>query len=193
MTIIPVVGFDPSLRGWGIAEANLDLTTGVLDTPRLTVVQPDKIKSKMVRVNSQDLFRADQLSQAALNAARGAKVIFVEIPVGSQSARAMASYGMCIGILSMIRIMGHPMIEVTATDVKKALSGKSGASKDDMIQAAYDIYPEANWPTSRESRRPGKVADKAEHAADAIGSIHAGVRTTDFQSFHRLFAKVKTP
>ena len=91
---IPVCGMDPSLNNWGLAEAELDLSTGLLSTPKLSVVQPtDGDGKKQVRRNSLDLQRAEELAQAALEATERAKVIFVEVPVGSQSARAMASYG----------------------------------------------------------------------------------------------------
>ena len=36
---IRVCGFDPSLRNWGIAAADLDLDSGLLDTPDLSIIQ----------------------------------------------------------------------------------------------------------------------------------------------------------
>lgn len=184
--IIPVVGMDPSLRNWGFAEAYLDLETGMLDIPHLSLVQTSEPKAKQVRQNSCDLQAAEALALAALTAARKAKVVFVEVPVGSQSARAMASYGVCVGILGAIRAEGIPVIEVTALEVKKQLSGNRTATKREMIDAAVAIYPEANFP-----RHGGRVTDKAEHVADAIGAIHAGVHTPMFQNLMRLFATTK--
>jgi Holliday junction resolvasome RuvABC endonuclease subunit len=179
---IPVVGFDPSLTSWGIAESELDLTTGYLDTPRLRVLEPEKIKTKQVRQNSTDLDVAKQLATAALSTARSAKAVFVEVPVGSQSARAMASYGICVGILGTLMAEGVQLIEVTATEVKKALTGNKHATKDQMITEARKLYPEANFPMWR-----GEVASKAEHVADAIGAIHAGVGTPLFQNLMKLY------
>lgn len=180
---IPVVGFDPSLTHWGIAQAQLDLTTGFLDTPHLQVVAPKKIKHKQVRQNSIDLDLARQLAEAAFPAAEKAKAIFVECPVGSQSARAMASYGVCVGILGSLLGKGIQLIEVDATEVKRALTGNPRATKDDMIQAALELYPESNFPTWA-----GEVTAAAEHVADAIGAIHAGVNTPMFQNMLRLLA-----
>ena len=111
---IPVVGFDPSLRNWGIARGTLDLDTGYLEDLNLTVVRPKEMTGKQVRQNSNDLHIASQLCEEAILAARQAKVIFVEPPVGSQSARAMASYGICLGILGAIKALGNHLIEVTA-------------------------------------------------------------------------------
>lgn len=182
---IPVVGFDPSLRNWGIAEAQLDLTTGILDTPSLSLVQPKDLEGKQVRQNSRDLFLAEQLAGPVTQAAKRAKAVFVEVPVGSQSSRAMASYAICIGILGMIRAEGIPLIEVTPTESKVIFTGNKVATKREMIEKALEYYPEANFPRCR-----GKVVDKAEHVSDAIAAIHAGVRTPMFQNLMRLFTSL---
>lgn len=183
--IIPVLGMDPSLTNWGLAEANLDLETGILSTPVLSLVQPVEPKGKQVRVNSKDLERAEQLARGVIPACKRAKAIFIECPVGSQSARAMASYGICVGIMGSIRSLGIPLIEVTAFESKKVFTGDKNATKEMMINAAVGFYPDANYP-----RHGGKITAKAEHVADAIAAIHAGVNTPAFQNLMRLFAEV---
>lgn len=183
---IPVVGFDPSMTGWGIAESDLDLTTGYLDTPQIQILEPEKLTNKQVRVNSVDLDVAEQLAREAVAAASRAKAIFVEVPVGSQSAAAMKSYGMCVGILGSMRSQGIQLIEVTAAEVKKALTGLKWATKREMIAKAMALYPDARWPTYKKAGKM-EVANKAEHAADAIGAIHAGVNTPMFQNLMRLY------
>ncbi|UZV39844.1 holliday junction resolvase [Xanthomonas virus PB119] len=180
---IPVLGMDPSLRNWGLAEATLCLDTGILSTPVLSTIHTSADDSKQVRQNSKDLQTAEELAKGALAAARRAKVVFVEVPVGSQSARAMASYGTCVGVLGAIRAEGIPLIEVTPLEVKTHFTGKKTATKEEMIKAALTFYPDANWP-----RHKGKVVAKAEHMADAVASIHAGVHTPVFQQLMRLFA-----
>ena len=180
--IIPVLGMDPSLTNWGLASANLDLETGYLSTPHVQLVSPDKIKGKQVRVNSEDLHRSEQLAQAVFAAAKTPKAVFVEVPVGSQSARAMASYGICIGILGALRAKGIPIIEVTPTEVKVAYTGNKNATKDQMIEQSLALYPEVNFPMFK-----GKPAQKAEHLADAIATIHAGVHTPAFQTILRFY------
>lgn len=183
--LIPVLGMDPSLKNWGLAEASLDLNDGTLAVPFLSLVQPRDLEGKQVRVNSNDLYRAEQLAEPVMAAARRAKVIFVEVPVGSQSARAMASYGICVGILGAVRALGIPLIEVTATESKKIFTGDANATKREMITKAVDLYPDANFPV-----HAGKIPDKAEHLADAIAAIHSGVRTPVFQNLMRLFREV---
>lgn len=182
---IPVVGMDPSLRNWGLSEAHLDLTTGCLTTPLLSLISVKDLKGKQVRQNSTDLHIAEQLAAAALAAARKAKCVFVEVPVGSQSARAMASYGVCVGVLGAIRAEGIPLIEVTPTEVKHVFTGNKNATKEQMIAMAIELYPKANFPMHR-----GKITANAEHVADATAAIHAGVRTSVFQNLMRLYAKV---
>lgn len=183
---IPVVGFDPSMRNWGIASGDLDLITGILSTPKLSIISVKDIDGKQVRKNSQDLHIASQLGKAALSEARKAKAVFVEVPVGSQSARAMASYGICVGILGVIQSEGIPLIEVSPVEVKVAFTGNKNATKDDMIQEALNLYPEAEFP-----RHNGKLnMAKAEHVADAIATIHAGAITPLFQNLMRLFQGV---
>jgi Holliday junction resolvasome RuvABC endonuclease subunit len=179
---IPILGMDPSLTHWGLASSSLDLTTGIMDDPVNTLIVPDRLQHKQVRQNSKDLHEAEQLASIVFKLARQAKVIFAEVPVGSQSARAMASYGVCVGILGALRAEGIQVIEVTATEVKKALTGRSQATKREMINAAVALYP-----TSDFFARGGKIPDKAEHVADAIGAIHAGVNTSTFQNLMRLF------
>jgi len=178
---IPVVGFDPSMRHWGIAEGTLDLETGFLDDLHLSLIEPKEKTHKQVRTNSIDMTIAEELYFTALPAAKKAKAIFVEVPVGSQSASGMKAYGMCVGILGSMRAEGIQLIEVTASEVKVALAGKKLATKEEMISAGVSLYPQANWPRHR-----GEIVARAEHVADAIGAIHAGVRTPVFQNMLRL-------
>ena len=189
MTVIRVVGFDPSLTHWGIATGGLDLITGDFTLDEIKVIEPKALNTKQVRVNSSDLHRAGELAQDVFTYARAAKVVFAEVPVGSQSARAMCSYGICVGILASLRVDGINVIEVTATEVKKALSGISSASKEQMTKVAVGIYPAASWPRhTRNGKgfRKGDITSSAEHIADAIGAIYAGVRTPVFQTYLRL-------
>lgn len=184
---IPVVGFDPSMRNWGWAFAELDLMSGHLSPPEVGVIKTaEEPKGKQVRQNSYDLLAAEELFNVAYPLAMKAKVVFVEVPVGSQSAAAMKGYGMCLGILGAIRSQGIPLIEVSESECKKTMTGKRTATKDEMIQAATVWYPDSNWPMHR-----GTIsASKAEHMADAISAIHAGVKTQQFQNLMRLYNSV---
>ena len=194
MAKIRVCGFDPSMNNWGIAAADLDLETGLLDTPVLHLIQPTPIKGKQVRQNSTDMDQAQQLFAGAKPFAESAKAIFAEVPVGSKSARAMASYGICVGVLGSLRALGFQIIEVTPAEVKKSLTNDKNATKAAMIEAASGYYPDANWPSHKRAGsmkgatwQAGDLLSSCEHLADAIGAIHAGCATPVFQNLLRLY------
>ena len=145
------------------------------------MITPVLPTGKQVRQNSLDLESAKQLCKAALDAAEGAQAIFVEVPVGSQSARAMASYGICVGVLGALRASGIPFFEVTPTEVKIAGPGYKNATKQDMIKWAMEKHPEANWPTYQQKGFTMVSEAKAEHMADATAAIYAGFTCNSFQ------------
>jgi hypothetical protein len=179
--VIQVVGYDPSLRNWGIARGTLNTVDGSIYIPNVSVNQPSLSKGKQVRQNSLDLESAEQLTRMALDAAKGAQAVFVEVPVGSQSARAMASYGICVGILGALRASGIPFFLVTPEEVKLATGLSAKASKADMIDWATTRHPEANWPYQTQLGVTSIIAGKAEHQADACAAIHAGINSQPFK------------
>jgi len=172
---------DPSLRHWGVALGTYDTITHILVLDEVGVIEPVLSKSKQVRQNSLDLESAVQLSRGALEAAEGVQAVFVEVPVGSQSARAMASYGICVGILGTLRATGIPFYEVTPTEVKLAGAGTKSATKQAMIRWAMEKHPEANWPLYKQKGIAMVSEAKAEHMADATAAIYAGLTCNPFQ------------
>jgi hypothetical protein len=181
MNPIPIVGFDPSLRNWGMAAGTLCLHTNKISIQQLNVCVPLVPTGKQVRQNSRDLAAATQLAKAAIHFAKGAQAIFVEVPHGSQSARAMASYAICIGILGTLRAIGIPFFEVTANEVKKVVKLKGKVSKEEMIIWGLKNHPRVTWPTQMRNGVERVIQGKAEHMADAIAAIHAGIQTPEFE------------
>jgi Holliday junction resolvasome RuvABC endonuclease subunit len=180
-TKLKFVGCDPSLRNWGLAVGTFDTETGKLVIDNLAVTCPALPTGKQVRQNSLDLESAYQLYKGTIASVEGAHAVFVEVPVGSQSARAMASYGICVGVLGALRANGTPFFEVTATEVKLASAGDKTASKRQMIEWAISKHPEANWPTYLNKGKLEVSEAKAEHQADAVGAIYAGLASNSFQ------------
>lgn len=88
----------------------------------------------------------------------------------------MASYGICIGIISAIQL---PLIQVTPAEVKM-VTGHKNATKAQMIDWAVTNYPHDQWLTQK---RNGVVTyvGKNEHLADALAAVHAGIDTDQFQ------------
>lgn len=191
--LLEVVGFDPSLRNWGVAVGTYDTESQQLTVRHLDVIQPVLPTGKQVRQNSQDLESALQLCAGALPYAKQAQAVFVEVPVGSQSARAMASYGICIGVLGGLRAHGIPFFEVTPTEVKLAAVGKKTATKSAMISWATRRHPAAPWPMYKSNGEMMISEAKAEHMADAVAAIEAGIRTQPFQQVLPFLASTSTP
>lgn len=178
-----LLGCDPSLRNWGLATGSFNLETKQLQIDSLAVTCPELSKGKQVRQNSLDLESAFQLYQGVIAAAEGAHAVFVEVPVGSQSARAMASYGICVGVLGALRANGIPFFEVTPNEVKLAGPGDKTASKQAMIQWAMAKHPEASWPTYQQKGKVLVSEAKAEHQADAVAAIYAGISCNAFRQY----------
>ena len=178
--VLRVVGMDPSLRNWGLAIGVL-YPNGKLVIDDLDVINPALSTGKQVRQNSVDLESGFQLYKGALAAAEGAHAVFVEVPVGSQSARAMASYGICVGVLGALRANGVPFFEVTPLEVKMAAVGSKTATKTEMIQWAIREHPEAPWPTYTKNGKELVSEAKAEHQADAVAAIYAGLQCNAFK------------
>lgn len=183
---LKVAGIDPSMSNFGLVRGVLDLKEGSFSIDRLLLAETkaaDKATRKVVRKNSDDLNRAVMAHRAMMDFIQDTSLIFVEIPVGSQSARAMASYGMCIGILAAIQ---KPLIQVTPTEVKLAATGKKTATKAEMIDWATTRYPDAEW-LRHKSRGEMVLGNKNEHLADAVAAIHAGCRTEEFNRTREFF------
>lgn len=185
MSKITIMGFDPSFRNFGMAKGIFDLETGELENLQLALSESQaSANKKAVRVNSDDLERARKQYNALSQFIEGVDLMCVEIPVGSQSARAMASYGISIGIISTLQV---PMIQVTPTEVKM-VTGHKNATKAQMIDWAYAQFPQANWLTSK-SKGQTKLIGKNEHMADALAAIYAGVNTEQFRQARALLIK----
>jgi hypothetical protein len=187
--MINVVGIDISLNNLGICRSVIDENNQVV-VSEMKLVQPDKADlqtKKQMRKNSDDLRRARWLHDGLHEAIKDCNLITVEMPVGSQSARAMASYGLCLGVLSSVSI---PMIEVTPSDVKLAGAGVKTATKHEMIEWACKKHPEAKWKTKKIKGEVSLTNDN-EHLADALATIYAGMKTTEFKALLSMLKSVK--
>lgn len=177
MSKIRIVGIDPALRNFGFAQATLDVHTLEYKIDNLILVESENEAGKTVRKNSDDLRRAGLLFRGLANACKGAAFAIAEVPVGSQSARAMASYGMCVGVLAACPI---PLIQVMPHEVKLAAVGHKQAAKKEMIEWAMAKHPGANW-LMRKSKGVMVPINDNEHLADACAAIEAGLLTDQFQ------------
>lgn len=183
MSTIRVIGMDPSLRNFGFCKATVDLDTFEVKITGLVLVETeaDKKNAKVVRKNCDDLDRAQLLHAGVIGECVGHALAFAEVPVGSQSSRAMASYGICVGVLAACPI---PMIPVTPSEVKFAATGSKHAAKQEMIEWAVEKYPDAPWlryKSNGKTFKKGDIHADNEHLADACAAIHAGINTDQFR------------
>jgi len=174
---IDIIGLDPSLKNFGIAKATVNIYTLEYVITDLSLHKSENEAGKVVRKNSDDLRRAKTLFDGMTEACQGAVLAIAEVPVGSQSARAMASYGICVGVLAACPI---PLIQVTPTEVKMAATGKEHAAKKEVIEWAMNKFPNAPWLLRKSKGKMEPVAAN-EHLSDAVAAIEAGLRTQQFK------------
>lgn len=178
MALLKVLGLDPSMNNWGIAAGTYNTATGELLVKHVNVIKSIKDGTKRTRQNSKDLATAKRAMEGLSPYLAEKPLIFVEVPVNSQNARAAVSYGLCVGILGCLRALGYTLFEVTPTEVKLAATGDKNATKAQMIDYGLREHPQANWP--RKSN--GEVtANAAEHMADACGALAAGLNGNEFK------------
>ena len=169
-----IIGFDPSLRNWGYCIATYDAFSRTLEFTDGGVIQskPDK---EFARKNLEDLQSVTQLYSKLrpLLKKHQPDYLVAELPVGSQSSRAMVSYAACI---SLCAVMAYgdgqktiPLLSVSPYNVKKQVSGTIEATKEEVINWVKENYPQAyewvdHYPKS-----------KQEHICDAIVAVHCAV------------------
>lgn len=180
-TKVNLLGLDPSMNNWGIAVATWCEDDGLVIT-HLDVIQPKELKTK-ARKNAKDVYHAEQLVMRLGPYLDNVDIVVAEVPVGSQSAAAMKGYGMCIALVAMInQSIDRPVIQVSPQDVKEVV-GNPEATKKEVVDWAYDLHPEANWPTYKRNKIDNISYAKAEHMADSIAALYAGSYTETFSNY----------
>lgn len=164
-----LIGMDPSLKNWGLARFSME---GQLEDLQVFQTLPEKADRKSTDDFRRLLFIAKQLKEYLVSG----DTLFVELPIGSQSARAMVSYGSVLAILATLEAFGYPCLAVTPREAKIAALGDPEASKEAIITWAIQKFPEGPWPTKKLHGKPTIIAGKAEHMADAVAIAHAGIR-----------------
>jgi hypothetical protein len=95
----------------------------------------------------------------------------------TNKARAMASYGVVIGLLA--GILGDDLISVNPTEVKEVTGLGKTATKRQMIEWAYSKYPDnAKW-----LMNGTRLINDNEHLADAVAVVHAGLRLPEVRFY----------
>jgi len=170
-----VGGLDPSLSNFGMAKGvayykRCATEPWAMDIQEIALVSTKADKATKYK-NEDDTRRARELGVAMLTFFEDVDTIYVELPVGSQSARAMASYGICVGVCAAL---GKRLVRVAAKDVKLIATNNPKAEKAEMIDWATNKYPKLPWLT-RKLKGESVLTNANEHVADAIAAIHAGL------------------
>lgn len=190
MAHINLLGLDPSLTNTGIAVVTVDTVThSIVAVKHIALVETAPSKQKSVRKSSSDLARARSIIETVRSviASHDIKVGASEIPSGAQSANAAKAFGIVIGMLASLPI---PLIEVTPTEVKLATAGNKIADKEDIVRWALTLPGDlSGMPTSPQKNEwmisspfgKGFIGKKAEHPADACGTVAAALKTEQFR------------
>lgn len=167
-----IIGFDPSLRNWGYCVATFDP-----DTQTLSITDGGVISSNPTtqpHKNLDDLASATQLYSGLYQLVQTHQPSYLaaELPVGSQSARAMVSYGVCIALSSVMAYQDGdntiPLMAVTPQEVKRTV-GQLDASKEQVINWVVTTYPEVCGWLNKYPK------GKQEHICDAIAAVHTAI------------------
>lgn len=183
--VLKVVAMDPSMSNWGIAVAYVHLNDMTVEFGELAVIKPNKTKLKSQRVNAKDVEIAKELLSGIEPFLEDADIILAEVPVGSQSSRAMVSYAMCVSIIGFISLYYTEVFHVSPSEVK--LNVQKDATKDQMIQWAIRMHPEAAWKRKTIKGVTTVIKGHAEHVSDAIGAFYAATRKPTFKKLIHSF------
>ena len=176
MSVLRMVGVDPGFANLGFCIIDL-YGIGVMDLidTKLVVTQPDKkhyddeqrrliliedafsefIDGRNVEVCAIEAPSAG-LMPGKKNAATGKKGWSVNPTTVRQTSLVWG------GIHGLCRSRGIHCVKADLGQLKLAMCGKKGVSKQDVIDAAKKKFPSyAGWPKSK----------KAEHVADAVGAV----------------------
>lgn len=169
LLMINIISFDPSLRNWGIAACTY--YKGTLEVMEVHIAKTNNTKG--IKQNASDIIAATTLYNAIIKGVEWADLICIEVPHGSQSSRAMVSYGVCVALIGVIQTINPNIIQVSANDVKAIVRTNKDhkPTKQEIIDWVKDKHPEANLPTTL----------SAEHICDAIVAVYAAMNTKEFK------------
>ncbi len=159
---LALLGIDPGFSAIGLARLELRPDgSEVVDDLAVIVTEPSAKRRKVLA--TEDNVRRLQEIGAALAPWIASDVVAIcaESQSWPRNAGSSAKVGMSWGtIAELARVARVPILQASPQQVKRALTGRKDASKDEVraaLEARYQVRPE--WP-----RQKGLV----EHAADAL-------------------------
>jgi len=169
-----ILAIDPGFRHTGYAVIGFKagkpviLKHGCINTEKATKRTKVRVADDTVRC-VQEIVRA--LSGLIRdNAVRG---IVAELPTGGgKSANANKSMGIATAVCGAVAVFHElPAEWVTPSEIKKALTNKRNASKDEVQRAILDEFPGLkDTYIHAKGQYKGKIRNDFEHVADAVGA-----------------------
>lgn len=176
---IRIAGFDPSLRNWGICIADYCTFSGKFTILKTHTVKTEFTKALKLPKNLKDTVASQTLYKQCRSFLSDVDIIVAEIPIGSKSASAMISYGICVGVLGSLTANGIALVRVTPQAVKKVV-GYADATKEEVIAYVCSNHPELKVTTRLVKGKEVIVKSAIEHIADSIAALHAATINIDF-------------
>lgn len=182
-----ILCLDLALANTGAAVISLEAAKDVLTYVETVHTE----KNGKARTSDDEWRRTRELADALrrMVAEHDPAHVFVECPTGgSKSATAARSMAVARGAACAVLCgLGLPVTLVTAAQAKKAATGSSWASKEEVKRAVLSRFPDFNgWIRGKTGK---VVAGLNEHAYDAVSVYMAATTTKQFKEIRNVAGK----
>lgn len=179
--MIKFISIDPSLRNTAFVYGHI--ADGKIKLEGSAIIQTIKDTNKQVRASSQLVDRCRKLIIGTKNYVNIHKpdVCFSETPSGAQSFNSAVSYAVSCAIIACVE---PQPIEVSPQEVKN-VTGLKNPSKKEIIELVDKKYPDF-----LPKKKDGTILlAEAEHIADAIIVVEAGLQTKQYLQIKNILEK----
>jgi Holliday junction resolvasome RuvABC endonuclease subunit len=164
-----LIGMDPSLASFGLADVGYAGHGILVDDVRVIVTKPDRRRSKTEDTSRRARLIAAQLEEYLRGREERPTALCVEavaLVYGKTTLTTVSALGRIRGVVDAIAALWRlPLIEHTPQTLKLEVTGRQDAEKAEMVSTLESRFPYLKplWP-------PGELR---EHAADAIAAVLA--------------------
>lgn len=176
------------MRNWGMVKGSYDPETDQLYLNQADLITTEVSKDKKAK-NLKDIECAEELMRRAYKFAKGADLVCIECPVGTQSAAGMLAYGICVALIACLKCAGLEVIITTPMQGKAVVTGTNDAkanaalniTKKEVIEWVISNHPETPLPRYKRNGEMLVSIQNAEHLADGVIAIHAAKARPEFK------------
>lgn len=160
-----VLGVDPGFAKCGYAIVDVQPYKEVVEETGVITTVPSPKKLHILSTDD-NVRRLREISCALETQMTEAQVVCCEAMSWPRNASSIAKIGMVWGVIvSLADSRSIPILQASPQDIKIALCGRKTATKDDVISAIDNRYPD--MPPFRMPK------SSWEHQADAVGAVVA--------------------